>query len=31
VRGEWEYVKFMSIENTSVTMNSLHAGLGYKF
>jgi outer membrane immunogenic protein len=31
VRGEWEYVKFMSIENTSVTMNSLHAGLGYTF
>lgn len=31
MRGEWEYIKFMSIENTSVTMNSLHAGLGYKF
>ncbi len=31
VRGEWEYVKFMTIKNTSVTQNSVHAGLGYKF
>jgi opacity protein-like surface antigen len=31
MRGEWEYVKFLSVENTKVTMNSLHAGLGYKF
>jgi len=31
LRGEWEYIKFISIENTTVTMNSLHAGIGYKF
>jgi outer membrane immunogenic protein len=31
VRGEWEYIKFMSVENTVVTMNSVHAGIGYKF
>ncbi|MEO6780773.1 MAG: outer membrane beta-barrel protein [Bradyrhizobium sp.] len=31
LRGEWEYIKFISIENTAVTMNSLHAGIGYKF
>src|ERR1700688_619509 len=31
VRGEWEYVKFMSIKDTVVTQNSVHAGIGYKF
>jgi opacity protein-like surface antigen len=31
LRGEWEYVKFMSVENTNVTLNSVRAGLGYKF
>jgi opacity protein-like surface antigen len=31
VRGEWEYVKFLSVENTSVTLNSVRAGIGYKF
>ena len=31
VRGEWEYIKFLSVMNTSVTMNSLRAGIGYKF
>ena len=31
LRGEWEYIKFMSIKNTAVTQNSVHAGLGYKF
>jgi opacity protein-like surface antigen len=31
MRGEWEYVKFLSVENTNVTMNSVRAGLGYKF
>jgi opacity protein-like surface antigen len=31
MRGEWEYVKFMAVKNTSVSMNSLHAGIGYKF
>jgi outer membrane immunogenic protein len=31
LRGEWEYVKFLSVENTNVTLNSVRAGLGYKF
>jgi outer membrane immunogenic protein len=31
VRGEWEYVKFMSIQNTAVTQNSVRGGIGYKF
>jgi opacity protein-like surface antigen len=31
VRGEWEYIQFMSIQNTAVSENSVHAGLGYKF
>ena len=31
MRGEWEYIKFLSVKNTSVSMNSLHAGIGYKF
>jgi outer membrane immunogenic protein len=31
VRGEWEYTKFMSVMNTAVTQNSVHAAIGYKF
>ena len=31
LRGEWEYVKFLSVENTNVTLNSVRAGIGYKF
>jgi outer membrane immunogenic protein len=31
MRGEWEYIKFLSVMNTSVTLNSAHAGIGYKF
>jgi outer membrane immunogenic protein len=31
LRGEWEYVKYISIKDTSVTQNSVHLGLGYKF
>jgi outer membrane immunogenic protein len=31
LRGEWEYVKFMSIKDSVVTQNSVHAGIGYKF
>jgi outer membrane immunogenic protein len=31
MRGEWEYIKFLSGMNTSVTLNSLRAGIGYKF
>jgi opacity protein-like surface antigen len=31
LRGEWEYIKFITIKNTAVTQNSVHAGIGYKF
>jgi outer membrane immunogenic protein len=31
MRGEWEYIKFLSVENTIVTLNSVRAGIGYKF
>jgi outer membrane immunogenic protein len=31
LRGEWEYTKFMSVENTNVTLNSARAGIGYRF
>jgi outer membrane immunogenic protein len=31
VRGEWEYTKFMSVMNTAVTQNTVHAAIGYKF
>ncbi|MBU6458932.1 MAG: outer membrane beta-barrel protein [Bradyrhizobium sp.] len=31
LRGEWEYTQFMSIQNTTVSENSVQAGLGYKF
>jgi outer membrane immunogenic protein len=31
LRGEWEYIKFLSIKDTVVTQNSVHAGIGYKF
>jgi outer membrane immunogenic protein len=31
LRGEWEYTKFTPVMNTSVTQNSVHAGIGYKF
>jgi outer membrane immunogenic protein len=31
LRGEWEYLKFVSVMNTSITINSARAGLGYKF
>ena len=31
LRGEWEYIKFVAIQNTVVTENSVHAGIGYKF
>lgn len=31
LRGEWEYIKFIAIQNTAVSENSVHAGLGYKF
>jgi outer membrane immunogenic protein len=31
VRGEWEYIKFVAVKNTSVSMNSAKLGIGYKF
>jgi outer membrane immunogenic protein len=31
LRGEWEYIKFLSVMNTSVTMNNARFGIGYKF
>jgi outer membrane immunogenic protein len=31
VRAEWEYIKFLSVMNTSVAMNSARVGVGYKF
>jgi outer membrane immunogenic protein len=31
LRGEWEYIKFVQVQNTAVTENSVHAGIGYKF
>jgi outer membrane immunogenic protein len=31
MRGEWEYIKFLSVMNTTVAMNSARFGIGYKF
>jgi opacity protein-like surface antigen len=31
LRAEWEYIQFMSIQETSVSENSVRAGVGYKF
>jgi opacity protein-like surface antigen len=31
VRGEWEYIKFLSVMNTTISTNSMRAGIGYKF
>jgi len=31
MRGEWEYVKFLSVKDTVVQANNLRFGLGYKF
>ena len=31
LRAEWEYIQFMSIQQTAVSENSVHAGIGYKF
>ncbi|SDT49200.1 outer membrane protein [Bradyrhizobium canariense] len=31
LRGEWEYIQFVSVQNTAVSENSVRAGLGYKF
>jgi outer membrane immunogenic protein len=31
LRAEWEYTQFMAIQETSVSENSVRAGIGYKF
>jgi outer membrane immunogenic protein len=31
VRAEWEYVRFLSVKDTSFSTNSARAGIGYKF
>ncbi len=31
MRGEWEYLKFMKVKDTVVTLNSVRFGIGYKF
>jgi outer membrane immunogenic protein len=31
MRGEWEYIKFLSVKDMVVNMNSARFGIGYKF
>jgi opacity protein-like surface antigen len=31
MRGEWEYIKFLKVKDTVVSMNSARLGIGYKF
>jgi outer membrane immunogenic protein len=31
VRGEWEYVRFVTTKDIAVSMNNARAGIGYKF
>ena len=31
LRGEWEYIKFLSVKDTTISINTVRAGLGYKF
>ena len=31
LRGEWEYIKFLQVKDTVVTLNSARLGIGYKF
>ncbi|WP_291868747.1 outer membrane beta-barrel protein [Bradyrhizobium sp.] len=31
MRGEWEYIKFLKVKDTVVTLNSVRLGIGYKF
>jgi opacity protein-like surface antigen len=31
MRAEWEYVRFLSVKDTSFSTNSVRAGIGYKF
>ena len=31
LRGEWEYIKFLKIKDTNVSLNNVRFGVGYKF
>ena len=31
MRGEWEYLKFLSVKDMVVSINNVRAGIGYKF
>jgi opacity protein-like surface antigen len=31
MRAEWEYIKFLSVKDTVVTLNTGRVGIGYKF
>ena len=31
MRGEWEYIQFMSVKDIDTTINTVRVGLGYKF
>jgi outer membrane immunogenic protein len=31
LRGEWEYIKFLSVKDMNFSMNSARFGVGYKF
>ena len=31
MRGEWEYIEFLTVKDMTVNMNSARAGIGYKF
>ena len=31
LRGEWEYIKFLTVMNSTVSINSARFGIGYKF
>lgn len=31
LRGEWEYIKFLSINDVRMSMHSVHAGVGFRF
>jgi outer membrane immunogenic protein len=31
MRGEWEYIRFQTVKDMTVNMNSVRAGIGYKF
>ena len=31
MRGEWEYVRFLSVKDISFSTNNLRVGIGYKF